>query len=77
MAVKYGHVEIVKLLLLNGAKVDAKDAAGLTPLLLAGNSKQDQDTFENTIQILIESGANVNVKNNITGTINHVIFTLL
>lgn len=68
MAVKYGHAEIVILLLLNGAKVNAKDAAGLTPLLLAGNSKQDEETFENIIQILIESGADVNVKNNITGT---------
>lgn len=68
IAVKNGHINIVKLLLQKGANVDAKDATGLTPLLLAGYNKQNQETFEDIIQILIEYGANVNVRNNITGT---------
>lgn len=68
VAVKHGQVEIVKLLLHNGANVNAKDAAGLTPLLLVGYNNQDQEVFESVIHLLVESGADVNVKNNITGS---------
>lgn len=68
VAVKYGHIDIIKLLLVNGADVNAKDVAGLHPLLLAGYNQQDQKTFEDVIDILVGSGADVNVRNDITGT---------
>lgn len=69
IAVKYGHVNIIKLLLSSRANVNAKDSAEITPLLLAGSNKQDLTIFEDIIEILIEYGANVNVKNHTTGVL--------
>lgn len=69
VATKNSHLEIVKLLLLRGANIDARDSTGLTPLLLAG-SHQEAETFEDIVQILVENGADVNVKNNATGSDN-------
>lgn len=67
IAVKNAHIEAVKLLIHRGAKVNAKDSTGLTPLLLAGY-KQDEATFEELVEILVENGADVNIKNSVTGT---------
>lgn len=63
---KHGHVEAAKLLIFKGANVNAKDSAGLTPLLLAG-CNQDTKCFEDMVQILVGNCADVNVRNNVTG----------
>ncbi len=57
LAAAGGHFDIVKLLLENGAKVNAETSTGWTALMLASrNGRHD------TVEILIERGANVNAK---------------
>ena len=55
-----GHLEIMKLLIQKGAKVNAKDnEAGVTALLLAAaNGKED------AVKLLVQSGAKVNETDN-------------
>lgn len=59
-ACKYGHTGIVRLLILAGANIDARDSEyGNTPLILA--------TINNhafIVQILINAGANLEMTNN-------------
>lgn len=56
-AADYGHKDVVEILLLNSAYVNAKGNAGWTPLHLAASSgKQD------IVTLLIEKGADVNAQ---------------
>ncbi|KAK4887174.1 hypothetical protein RN001_003445 [Aquatica leii] len=66
-AVKEGHVEVVRLLIKRNANVNAQDEAGVTPLLLAGGSKNNS-TFEDIVELLVNGGADVNLRNNVTDT---------
>ncbi|KAF5271907.1 hypothetical protein FQR65_LT05054 [Abscondita terminalis] len=64
-AVKEGHLEVVRLLIKRNANVNAQDEAGVTPLLLAGASKNNS-TFEDIVELLVNGGADVNLRNNVT-----------
>lgn len=55
MAAYNGHSDIVKLLLAHDVEVDPRDAEGKTPLLHACTGP-----FANTVEILIDAGADVN-----------------
>ncbi|XP_022908937.2 transient receptor potential channel pyrexia-like [Onthophagus taurus] len=57
IAVKKGHIEIVKLLVFKGADVNCIDSNGLTPLLLAGCNSLD--VYEEITRILVSYGADV------------------
>lgn len=53
-----GHVEIIELLLNNGARIDAQDSDGNTPLMWAiRNRKQD------AVEYLMNRGANIRALN--------------
>lgn len=56
-AAKYGHAEIVKILLNKGAFVDQKDQEGATPLIIASRG----DNFD-MVKLLISKKANVNAQ---------------
>ncbi|ORX68882.1 ankyrin [Anaeromyces robustus] len=58
-ACKYGHEEIVKILIDNNAKLDLKNRDGNTALLIACKQKQLK-----IINILLEAGADINCYNN-------------
>ena len=55
LAVRKGHVKVVKLLLESGANVDTQDRDGTTVLHFAVEKEQDK-----VVQVLLESGVNVN-----------------
>jgi ankyrin repeat protein len=56
-AAKYGHVEVAKLLLDRGAKIEAKDINDLTPLhLAASNGYLEVD------KLLFDRGADIEAK---------------
>jgi ankyrin repeat protein len=57
LAAPHGSVDLVRALLSAGAKVDAKDGRGLTPLM-AAISGENQN--RNVIDALLAAGANVN-----------------
>jgi ankyrin repeat protein len=59
LATKNGHESIIKLLLEAGAKVEAKDDNGRTPLLLAA-----ENGHEAVVKLLLEAKANVESKDN-------------
>ena len=67
-AVRYGRLEIVKMLLEKGARVNALDSLGKTPLLLIIPKKVQQDIY----QTLIEHGANISQKDMYGDTVLHV-----
>lgn len=59
---KFGILEEIKLLIENGADIDATDINGRTPLMMASSSKTDSDL--ETVKLLIECGADINAKDN-------------
>lgn len=67
VAVKHGHVEVVKLLIGRNANVNAEDDKGVTPLLLAGSTKKSKEVFEDIVEVLLKNGASVNKRNCVTG----------
>ena len=54
-AAKYGHTDIVRMLIKYGADLDAQDKCGATPLHYAASSE-----YPDIVQILIENGADPN-----------------
>ncbi|XP_021940800.1 transient receptor potential channel pyrexia-like isoform X3 [Zootermopsis nevadensis] len=72
-AVKSGNPACVLLLLQAGAKVNAEDEKGTTPLLLAGagvvpDNKNGVNKYEEIVELLVQAGAHVNVYNQDTGS---------
>ena len=55
VACTHGHEEIVRYLIKNGARVNARNASGMTPLFLA--SLTDCESVESIKVLLIENGA--------------------
>jgi ankyrin repeat protein len=64
MAAASGSVEIVQLLLMHGAHVDARDESGMTPLWVAAISG-----YREIVEVLIAAGADVNAKNGSGSTV--------
>ena len=62
-AAKHGHVEIAGYLLEEGAKLEAIDGRGQTPLIWAVKRG-----CMNVVRLLIDNGANVNAHDNQNGT---------
>lgn len=60
-----GHAEIVRLLLENGAELEAQDYLGRTPLHAAHR-------HPSTVQLLLEAGANVNARDSFGATALHM-----
>ncbi len=58
-----GHVEIIRVLLANGAGVDELNTAEWTPLMEAS-----MEGHHLIVKLLIEEGANVNAETNVSGT---------
>lgn len=69
IASRAGHLEIVKLLIENGASLNIKEANGDTPLHNAINGKHLE-----IVQLLIEKGSNVNEKGAFALTPIHTAF---
>lgn len=67
-AVRYGRVDIARLLLANGANVNATDSIGKTPILLIIPSNAQQDMYP----LLLQNGAKVNQKDMYGDTVLHV-----
>ena len=67
-AVRYGRVDIARLLLAAGAKVNAMDSLGKTPILLIIPASAQQAMYP----LLIKSRANVNQKDMYGDTVLHV-----
>ncbi|WP_296325019.1 ankyrin repeat domain-containing protein [Treponema sp. UBA3813] len=67
-AVRYGRVDIARLLLINGANVNSMDSIGKTPILLIipGNAQQEM------YPLLLQYRANVNQKDMYGDTVLHV-----
>ena len=67
VAVKTGNLDIVKLLLDNGASINMEDTFGYTPLHHAANRKKKHDSMEinakliDIANLLIDRGANMNI----------------
>ncbi len=57
-AVKRNDTAAVQQLLERGAEIDAMDADGLTPLMLACMNQQEEN-----IRLLVQAGANTDAKN--------------
>ncbi len=70
VASRAGMREMVKMLLADGANVNAADEAGDTPLLHAvmPNGIGISDDKEGTVKVLLDAGADVNAKNNANRT---------
>jgi len=57
LAAREGNLEIVKLLIEHGAKIEAKDFNNATPLFMAVTHKRKE-----VVKYLLEKGANINVR---------------
>ena len=74
VAVNTGNLDIVKLLLDNGASINMKDNSGYTPLHHAANRKKKHDSMEinakliDIANLLIDRGANMNINSDDNNT---------
>lgn len=59
LAIENEHDDIAKMLIKNGANVNAKNSYNDTPLHVAA-----ENGYDDIVNLLIENGANVNAKNN-------------
>ncbi|KAK2703938.1 putative ankyrin repeat protein RF_0381 [Artemia franciscana] len=63
-AVKYGDIEGVKVIIDEGAEIDAKDVLGKTPLHYAVEKKRTSDIkMTDIVKMLLDNGARINAKN--------------
>lgn len=62
-AAQNANKDLCEFLLNNGAKIDAKEEAGYTPLMIACYATSDLGDIAGTRRLLVQRGANVNVKN--------------
>ncbi len=67
-AVRYGRTDIAELLLKAGAKVDALDSIGKSPILLIMPVESQYKSYS----LLLDSGANINQKDMYGDTVLHV-----
>ena len=59
-----GHLETVRYLVGNGAKVNIMDSSGNTALHYATHHVRQQTGHLNVVQYLVHNGADVDIKNN-------------
>lgn len=59
LAAGAGHIEMVEMLIKAGAKVDATDARGWTPLMKALFNYEQNRGFPDVVSALIEAGADI------------------
>jgi ankyrin repeat protein len=59
LAVKKNEPEIINLLILHGADVNARDQTGMTPLMAAASAKQKKN-----LHVLLSSGADIDATDN-------------
>ncbi|CAH1795661.1 unnamed protein product [Owenia fusiformis] len=71
-AAKWGYDEVVMLLLGNGADTDVQDGGWNTPLILAAKNAYQAQTV---INLLVESGCDVNIRNSEQRTALHYAAT--
>jgi len=66
-AARWGHKDVVDLLLTHGAEVNAQNKVGITPLFIAAN-----EGHENVVKLLLAHGAEINIKTVGGRTLLHV-----
>ena len=66
-ATKKGYVDIVKMLIIGGAQIDAKNSFGWTTLHFAAKYNQSM-----ILEMLLKNGASVEVQNSIGATPLHI-----
>lgn len=64
-----GLHDLISILILNGAEVDARDREGSTPLMAAIDGPRDKSI--ETMQILLREGADINIRDNERETALH------
>ena len=63
-AIKKGSISEINQAIQNGAKVNAKDDKGWTPLMLACENADSNENSKEVIELLIAKGADVNATDN-------------
>lgn len=66
MVAKEGHADALRILIEHKANVNEEDEKGVTPLLLAGCNKS-KESYESIVDVLLDTGARVDLINNVTG----------
>ncbi len=63
MAVANHHLKIVQTLIYRGANIEIQDSTGNTPLFNAISEYRGEDKIMEIIQLLLKSGASLDIKN--------------
>jgi len=66
-----GRLQVVRVLLAAGAKVDARDRDGGTPLIYASGGSDPGRDYPGVVAALIAAGADVNAKDNLGTPLTH------